>query len=149
MIKLLILNFTLDKFFLSMNKKLIINIIIYGGALILGVVISRMTSDDTPKMEVWYEMDCRTDLECWDKQLDSFFNTMLNDLDDGILDGEYNAYSSENNGVGWYELKKNRIDKMVDEQIQYQIMEMVKDKINKMERPKQKVIMDELGLVWY
>lgn len=132
-----------------MNRTLIIVIGIFGGLLFIGGFIYEVFFEDTPKKDVWYEMDCRTDLECWDKQLDSFFNTMLNDLDDGVLDGEYDAFSSENNGVGWYELKKNRIDKIVDEQIQYQIMEMVKDKINKMERPKQKVIMDELGLVWY
>ena len=88
------------------------------------------------------EMKCSANVQCWNKLLDSFFNTILVDLEAGAMDDKYYF------GDGWYSMK-SKIDKIVDEKIKDEIYKLVNEKIKKIEKRKQKVIMEEMRLEWY
>ena len=52
-------------------------------------------------LRAYNRMDCKIDIECWDRLLDSFFNTMLRDFEDGVLDGNY-MYGDNYGNKGWF-----------------------------------------------
>lgn len=113
-----------------------------------GYNVSNNNNNNEVKVEKYYEMNCGIDVECWDRLLDSFFNTMLNDLEDGILDGDYYYGNGDNNNIGWYDLKSKKLDRIADEMIQYEISQLINEKLKKIDISKQRVIMEEMALQW-
>ena len=93
-------------------------------------------------------MECTTDLNCWDSLINDFFGTMLLDLNDGVLDKDYYYGDWDHDHVGWYDINE-RINSIANENIQFEISEKLNEKLKNIEKSKQRVIMEEIGVQWF
>ena len=96
----------------------------------------------------FYDMECTTDLNCWDSLINDFFGTMLLDLNDGVLDKDYYYGDWDHDHVGWYDINE-RINSIANENIQFEISEKLNEKLKNIEKSKQRVIMEEIGVQWF
>tara|TARA_Y100000746_G_C15287549_1_gene360226 strand:+ start:202 stop:726 length:525 start_codon:yes stop_codon:yes gene_type:complete len=80
---------------------------------------------------------CRLNEDCWDKVFNSLINTAVNDISDGVVDGEY-----------YYSRKRitDAINDIVDDNLEYKLISLFQKKVEAIDPKYQQKVLDEFGL---
>ena len=79
---------------------------------------------------------CRLNEDCWDKVFNSLINTAVNDISDGVVDGEY-----------YYSRKRitDAINDIVDDNLEYKLISLFQKKVEAIDPKYQQKVLDEFG----